>query len=114
MSDFTAASYSPRERFWLAALAFVGFVGLNGMFLYGMLARPDAMASTFSNPVALAFMLEALLLVPVLAYLLGRWGVTRLHWGWFVALSFAGGIAFALPLALLWSGNRKRTPPAPR
>lgn len=107
MTNLADISYSPRERFWLAVLAFIGFAGLNSMFVYGMLARPDAIRSTLSNPVALAFMLEALLLVGVLAYLLARWGVTRLHWGWFVALSLAGGIAFALPVALLWPGSVK-------
>lgn len=102
-------AYTPRERFWLAALAVFGLVGLNGTFLYGMLFRPDAVAATLTNPIAAAFMLEALLLVGVLAYLLARWGVIDLHWGWFVALSLAGGIAFALPVVLLWSQRSKRS-----
>jgi hypothetical protein len=105
----TVVSYSSRERFWLAVLAFIGFVGLNGMFAYGLLARPDALSRTLSSPVALAFMLETFLLVGVLAYLLPRWGVTRLHWGWFIALSFVGGLAFALPVALLWPGGGQRS-----
>lgn len=100
--------YSRHERFWLVVLALFGFVGLNGAFLYGMFARPDAVADAMANPVALAFMLEAFVLVGVLAYLLTRWGLTRLHWGWFVALSVAGGIAFALPVVLLWSQRGHR------
>jgi hypothetical protein len=106
----TDVVYSRRERFWLVVLALVGLVGLNGAFLYGMFARPDALADALANPIALAFMLEALIMVGVLAYLLGRWGVMTLHWGWFVALSFIGGIAFALPVVLLWPRRHDEPP----
>jgi hypothetical protein len=54
------------------------------------------------NPVAAAFIVEALLLVWVFAYLLRKWGVSQLHPLWFVILSLIGSIAFALPVALLW------------
>jgi hypothetical protein len=104
-------SYTPRERFWLWTLAVIGAVGLNGAFVYGLVARPDVLRSAITNPVAAAFIVEAMVLVGVLAYLLGKWGVSQMHWGWFVVLSLLGGLAFALPVALLWtrpdrSGNR--------
>ena len=60
-----------------------------------------------SNPVAAVFIIEALVLMGVFAYLLEKWSVTRLHWGWFVALSLAGGMAFALPVVLLWGSGGK-------
>jgi uncharacterized membrane protein YhaH (DUF805 family) len=102
--------YSRRERFWLWVLALVGIIGLNGAFLYGLAARPDALTSALANPVAAAFMLEAFVLVGVLAYLLKRWQVSELHWGWFVVLSLIGGIVFALPMVLLWStGDERRS-----
>lgn len=96
-------SYSPRERFWLWTLALIGVIGLNGAFVYGLVARPDALGSAITNPVAAAFIVEALVLMGVLAYLLGKWGVSQVHWGWFVVLSLLGGMAFALPVALLWT-----------
>jgi len=99
-------SYSARERAWLWALAVVGLVGLNGAFLYGLVFRPDLLTSALTNPVAAAFIGEALLLTGAFAYLLEKWGVSRLSWGWFVALSLAGGIAFALPVVLLWKSGR--------
>jgi len=37
-----------------------------------------------------------------LAYLLPRWGVTARSRLAFVALSLLGGVAFALPVVLLW------------
>ena len=96
-------SYTPGERFWLWTLAFIGAIGLNGAFIYGLVARPDALGSALTNPIAVAFILEALVLMGVLAYLLGKWGVSRVHWRWFVVLSLLGGLAFALPVALLWA-----------
>lgn len=101
--------YSQRERFWLWVLALVGIAGLNGAFLYGLASRPDALSAALTNPVSAAFMIESFILVGVLAYLLRRWQVSQLHWGWFVILSLIGGIAFALPMVLLWSGRSDDT-----
>ena len=94
--------YTTRERIVLTMTAVVGLVGLNGVFLYAMTARPELVREALANPVALAFVLEAFVLVGLLAYLLGRWGVARLSWVWFVGLSIIGGIAFALPVVILW------------
>lgn len=94
-------TYSSRERFWLWKLAVFGFVGLNGAFAYGVLFQPDSLRAALANPVAVAFMAEALVLVGVLAYLFARWGASRLAWGWFVLLSLLGGLAFAIPVVLL-------------
>ena len=96
-------SYSARERFWLWTLALTGVVGLNGAFVFGLVARPDALGSAITNPVSAAFIAEAVVLMGVLAYLLGKWGVSQVRWGWFVVLSLLGGIVFALPVALLWT-----------
>ena len=93
--------YSPREHFWLWTLSVFGFLAVNGAFVYGLL-QPGAMAVAMTNPLALAFMGEALVLVGVIAYLLSKWRVNRLSWGWFVLLSLLGSIAFALPIVLLW------------
>ena len=108
----TQVGYSSRERFCLAVLAAFTFFGLNGAFVYGLLHRA-VLESALTNPLALAFILEALVLVGVLAYLLRKWGVSRLPWGWFVVLSLLGGLAFALPVVLLWS-ERVRKSEAPR
>ncbi len=93
--------YSPRERFWLWTLAVFGFLAVNGAFVYGLF-RPSAFAEAMTNPIALAFMGEALVLVGVLAYLVTKWRVGRMSWRWFVSLSLLGSMAFALPVVLLW------------
>jgi hypothetical protein len=94
--------YSPRERFWLGAMAVVGVVAVNGTFVYGLLTRPGALGEAMTNPISLAFLTEALLILAALAYLLGRWGVARLSWRWFLFLALLGSMAFALPVVLLW------------
>jgi Kef-type K+ transport system membrane component KefB len=95
-------TYSSRERFWLWTVAIVTGIGLNAVFLYGSAANPQVLRQAVTNPVAAAFILEALLLMFVLAYLLGKWGVSRVSISGFVVLSLVGGVAFALPVALLW------------
>jgi hypothetical protein len=99
-------TYSTQERAWLGALSLGGLVGLNGVFVYGLFVRPELLTSAMTNPVAAAFIIEALVLTGVFAYLLDKWRVSRLSWGWFVALSLAGGMAFALPVVLLWRSDR--------
>lgn len=107
------SEYTPRERFWLWTLAVVGLLAVNGAFIYGLFFVPGAYAEAMGNPISLAFMVEAFLLLVALAYLLGRWGVARLGWGWLVALSLLGGLAFALPVVLLWGGRSQRERPTP-
>lgn len=102
--------YSSTERAWLVALAGFGFVAVNGAFLYGLIAQPGSLRAALTNPISLAFLVEALLMLVALAYLLGKWGVSRLSWGWFLLLSLLGSMAFALPVVLLWRGRRASPP----
>jgi hypothetical protein len=104
--------YSRAERLGLVLLGAVGLLGINGLFLWSMVARPDAIESALANPLALAFCIEAMLLVATLAWLFRKWGLTRLGWGWFVALSLVGSLAFAIPVALLLP-RRGRGEPKP-
>lgn len=101
-------SYSRNERFWLWTLGTFGFVGINGTFLFSVLYQPELLEAALSNPVAAAFIVEAVVLVGVFAYLFQKWGVSRLGWGWFVFLSYLGSMAFAIPIVLLIKGRRRQ------
>lgn len=94
--------YTRNERVALTIVALATGLGLNGLFLYGLLRVPGAFAAALANPISVAFIAESLLLVAVLAYLLARWGVSGRSWRWFVALSLLAGTGFALPVVLLW------------
>jgi hypothetical protein len=108
-------TYSPRERRWLWTLALVGLLGLNGIFLYAAARDPAALRAAMANPVSAAFIVEALVLTGAFAYLLAKWRVTGIHWGWFVAASLVGGLAFAVPVAILVrrKDDASRSTPAP-
>jgi hypothetical protein len=101
-------TYSAQERFWLWTIAIVTGVGLNGVFLYATGADPRALETALTNPISAAFIIEALLLMVVLAWLLPKWGVSRVSGKAFVILCLAGGVAFALPVALLWRSAESR------
>ena len=105
-------TYNAHERFWLWVLGIFGLVGINGAFGYGLL-HPDVLEAALRNPVAAAFMVEALVLVGVFAYLLGKWGVSRLKWGWFVFLSLLGSLAFAIPVVLLFPRRSRQAGECP-
>ena len=62
-----------------------------------------------TNPIAAAFIVEAMLLVGVFAYLLSKWRVTRLPRWWFVLFSLFGSMVFALPIVLLWPRRRRES-----
>ena len=98
----TQIDYTPREKFWLWTIAIVGATLVNGAFIYGLLFREGAFAAALSNPISIAFMIEATLLLGLLAYLLRKWAVTNASPGIFVLLSLLGSMAFAIPAVLLW------------
>lgn len=101
------ATYSDGERRWLWTVAALGFLGVDGLFLYGFFFVPGALSEAMTNPVSMAFLAEALLVLALLAYLLTKWGVSRLGRIWFVVLSALGSIAFALPAVILWPSGGK-------
>ena len=68
------------------------------------------MLNVLTDPPAAAFIVEALALVGVLAYLFERRGVSRLGWGWFVVLSLLGSLAFVIPVVLLFPRRVENEP----
>lgn len=94
-------SYTRVGRFLLVALAIFGLVVVNGAFICSVFFHEDGLVEAMRNPIAFAFILEALVLTWAFAFLLRKWGVSRLHPVWFVVLSLIGSMAFALPVAFL-------------
>ena len=97
-----SVEYTPAQRAGLWVLAAFGLVAANGAFVYGLLFQADALRDALENLIAAAFILEALVLTVVLAFLLRKWGASQLQPAWFIVLSLLGSLAFALPVALLW------------
>ena len=89
---------SPVQQKVFLVLAVVGFVGPNGVFLYYAFADYAVVAAAQSNPVAAAFIGEALFLMVLLAWLLHRQLPDTKRWLEFVGASLLGSLAFSVPL----------------
>ena len=88
---------SPHQRTALWAFALFGLLGPNGVFLYYAFFCWSDLLATLQHPVTLAFVVEAFLVMGLLAAYfawkpLGRWG-----WKTFIVLSLIGGLGFAIP-----------------
>lgn len=91
---------------WL--LSAFGFFGLNGVFLYYALLRPDVMTAAQQNPISLVFIVEAFVMVAFVAWLIAKLDLKRPGWLAFVVMSIIGSLAFSVPFFLLLH-IRKRT-----
>ena len=99
--------FSSRTKLLLLFFAVLALIGPNGLFLYAAFTQPALIQDANANPVALAFMIEAMmLLVLFLGYV---WFKTRsakqvlLYLG----LSFIGSLAFSFPVFLYKYSNTK-------
>jgi hypothetical protein len=92
----------------LLVVAVVGAVGLNGAFLYVLLARPDLFRVALADPIAWTLMIEALLVTAVFGWWLARKRRRRPGGLWFVVLSLLGGLAFSLPFVILAADRDRR------
>src|SRR5262249_26377010 len=99
-------SFTRTQENSLIALAIFGLVVPNGVFLYCSLVAPEVLGAAFANPVALVFMLEALLLMILFAWLVHQRGYRSPGWVLFIIMSLVGSMAFSVP-AFVYLINRK-------
>lgn len=85
----------------LYVLAAIGFFGLNGVFLWYALLHPEVMAEARANPISLVFMLEAFVMVGLIAWFISKYGFKKPGWFAFIVLSMIGSLAFSIPAFLL-------------
>ncbi len=90
---------------WLLLVAAFGLVVPNGLFIGWLLTEFDGLGSLFESRLALAFMLEAALLLVLLAVHFSRNPPGAFRWPWFVLLSRVGGLGFGLPF-YYWLNTR--------
>lgn len=98
---------------WLLLIALFGLVVPNGLFVYWAFVEADGLASWVENRLAVAFMLDALMAVGLLAWLFATRPPGPVRWGWFVVLSFVGGLGFSIPFYLWLNRRAARRSPAP-
>ncbi|MGD8319001.1 MAG: DUF2834 domain-containing protein [Gemmatimonadota bacterium] len=106
---------NPRLPPWLLGVALFGLVVPNGLFLHWLFVERPGVQAVLANHLAVAFMLDAMLVLLVLTVRFAVHPPGRLRWPWFVLLSLVGGLGFSLPV-YLWLNRRGEglpRPPAP-
>ena len=103
--------FSPAMRSGLLAFAILAAIVPNGLYLYYTITQPELNSLAMQNPVALAFMIEAMMLLGLfLIYVYrktGSWAQVALY----LVLTFAGSLAFSFPL-FLYIQSGKENPDA--
>ncbi len=94
------------ERVLLIAIALLGGVGLNGVFLL-VVVREESRRLALSDPMAWALMIEALVVTGLLAWGFARRAIGRIGPVRFWVLSLLGGLAFSVPIAFLSEAREK-------
>ena len=89
---------SSRSRFLILLFAIVTFVGPNGMFLYYAFSRPELMQQANANPIALAFMIEAMMMLGLFLVFIWRKSKSVAKVLLYLFLSFIGSLAFSVAI----------------
>ncbi len=93
--------FSRGTRLILLITAVLAALGPNGLYLYFAATQPEMNLEAMRNPIALAFMIEAMMLLALFLYYVfrrtGSWGKVVLY----LVLAFAGSLAFSFPF-FLW------------
>lgn len=99
--------FSILQERMLAILATFGFLVPNGIFVYASM-QADVLRVALSNPIALMFIIEALFLMALFAWLIHRSGNKYPGWQAFIILSVLGSMAFSVPAYLYLASRRAR------
>ena len=87
----------------LLLIALFGLFVPNGLFIYWLFTEFDGMADVLNNKLALAFIIEAFLVLGMMSVYFARNPIGRVKWYWFVVLSIIGGLGFGIPFYYWWN-----------
>ena len=90
---------------WLVLVALFGLFVPNGIFVYWLLTEFDGVGGVIANRLALAFIIEAFMVLAIMAYYFARNPIGPVPWYWFVVLSLIGGLGFGIPF-YYWLNKR--------
>ncbi len=90
----------------LLLVALFGLLVPNGIFIYWLIYEHRHISDFWTNNLALAFIIEASMLLILFAVYFARNPIGKIKWYWFVVLSIAGGLGFGLPF--YWWLNKGR------
>lgn len=91
---------SENLRRFLLIFAVIGGLVPNGLYLYFAFTRPDLNAAAMANPVAQAFMIEAMMLLGLFLFYVYRQTRSLGQVLLYLLLAIAGSLAFSFPVFL--------------
>lgn len=100
---------SKTQKIVLWCAAAIGLLGINGLFLYSVIFRPELMEAAQANLYSLAFILEAFVLLPLSCFLIAAAKLKSPGWIAFLLLSLVGSLAFSIPFSVLLWNRRGKT-----
>jgi hypothetical protein len=93
---------------WAVLLAFAGYALPTGLFLYWVFGEETtSLGAALRDPLVLAFLVDVLLTLAVLAVFFAKYPLGRYRWPWLVGLSLATTLCFGLAL-YWWLNERER------
>ena len=90
----------------LIAVALFGLIVPNGLFLYWFFVEFNGVREVLDNHLAVAFIIDAMMVLLILAVYFAKRPIGPVRWGTFVLLSLVGGLGFSLPM-YWWLNNRE-------
>ena len=79
-------------------ISVTAFIGPNGLYIYTLFTDPGANLEAINNPIALAFMVEAIMLLCLFLYYVYCKTKSMKQVFLYLILSFIGSLAFSFPL----------------
>jgi hypothetical protein len=81
----------------LLLIALFGLFVPNGIFIYWLFTEFSSVADVMNTRLALGFIIEAFVVLGLLAFHFARNPPGKISWYWFVVFSLIGGLGFGLP-----------------
>ena len=89
----------------LLLIALFGLLVPNGIFIYWLLTEFRGVGDVIENKLALGFIIEAFLVMFLMAYYFATNPIGRVKWYWFIVFSLIGGLGFGIPF-YYWLSKR--------
>ncbi|MBC7901655.1 MAG: hypothetical protein H7070_16565 [Saprospiraceae bacterium] len=90
---------------FLLMIALFGLLVPNGIFVYWLLTEFNGPGDVLNNKLALGFIIEAFVVMILLAYYFAVDPLGKIRWYWFIVFSLVGGIGFGIPF-YYWVNKR--------
>jgi hypothetical protein len=91
----------------LLIIALFGFLVPNGIFIYWLLNEFHTLSDITGNKLAMSFIIEAFVVMFLMAYYFYKYPQGKVRWYWFIVLSLMGGIGFSIPF-FWWINGRDK------